>query len=165
MPVRLFQQKSSRGSSQTGARQHQHEQRAHRAPYCPKSRHSFPYQYEPLLHRLVAESQQRELRKLNSRKHFGLQCVPDRKLGRYGSVKACQIRIRPMPSHKGLPRATPCPPVVDDLDFPSAPMPFRWVSQWIGGPSPDGRHSAYLEGIVDDNFWFLETKVHPVPPL
>jgi hypothetical protein len=66
-------------------------------------------------------------------------------------------------------RFTPCysvSPVVDDLDFPSAPLPFKRVSQWIGGPSPDGRHSAYLEGIVDDNFWLLEksnsTKVYPV---
>jgi hypothetical protein len=35
---------------------------------------------------------------------------------------------------------------------------------WIGAPvsSPDGKHAAYLEGIVDDNFWLLETKVHPV---
>jgi eukaryotic-like serine/threonine-protein kinase len=35
---------------------------------------------------------------------------------------------------------------------------FKRVAPWIGTPfsSPDGKHLAYFEGIVDDNFWLLE---------
>jgi Tol biopolymer transport system component len=35
---------------------------------------------------------------------------------------------------------------------------FKRVAPWIGAPisSPDGKHLAYFEGIVDDNFWLLE---------
>ncbi len=35
---------------------------------------------------------------------------------------------------------------------------FKRAAAWIGVPfsSPDGKHLAYFEGIVDDNFWLLE---------
>jgi serine/threonine protein kinase len=35
---------------------------------------------------------------------------------------------------------------------------FKQVAAWIGAPiaSPDGKHLAYFEGIVDDNYWLLE---------
>jgi dipeptidyl aminopeptidase/acylaminoacyl peptidase len=35
---------------------------------------------------------------------------------------------------------------------------FKRAAPWIGVPFPsrDGKHLAYFEGIVDDNFWLLE---------
>ena len=35
---------------------------------------------------------------------------------------------------------------------------FERVGAWIGGPisSPDGRHLAYFQGAVEDNYWLLE---------
>jgi hypothetical protein len=35
---------------------------------------------------------------------------------------------------------------------------FKQLAAWIGSPiaSPDGKHLAYFQGIVDDNYWLLE---------
>jgi eukaryotic-like serine/threonine-protein kinase len=45
-----------------------------------------------------------------------------------------------------------------DLDGNTHVLFKRATAWWIGAPiaSPDGKHLAYFEGIVDDNFWLLE---------